>query len=131
MLSSVELFLLSGLFLATAPKEPECCKEQFSVPGDEGEWSHVYAALREKNILDKNNNITGYGQFRAHNACSQGTNFKKIANNNTNAALAMLAAAVEGIEKAFEEGYDFSERAVQLFTNSSVTLAELAATETV
>lgn len=128
-LNAVELVLMSLLFAATAPEEKQfsCCNsDDFQIPSQDGEWKEIYQSLRDRNILDDNFNLTKYGLSRAHKACSEGVNFERMAERNPNVAVAMLNAAVTAIKIHDENGYNFSERANELFATLSADLAYLS-----
>lgn len=128
-LTNAQLFLLAGLFLATAPDKstPECCNsDDFMLPADKDSWAPVYTDLRDKGILNDDNNLTAYGKHRAHKACSEGVNFKRMAERNPNVAIAMLASSVEAIKEHDNAEYNFSDKALQLFATVSADLAFLS-----
>ena len=123
-LSNKQLFLLSSLFLATSNDAPE---DDFCVPANEGEWANTYNELQQGGILDANFGLTKYGKFRAHNATSEGVNFRKLAERNPKMAIAMLRESVAVIKELAVNNVEFSNSTYELFAESSADLAYICA----
>lgn len=127
-LTSCELFLLIALAIdtASAEKRHKCCEGELLAPGaDEGAWSEIYQALREKNILNKDG-LTKYGLHRFHSAMSEGVNFARLAERSIGVAMAMTGAGVEALRKYDDEGANWSEQNQDWFANLSADLAFIA-----
>lgn len=123
-LSNKQLFLLAGLFLATSNNAPD---NDFEVPSNEGEWANTYDELQQGGILDADFNLTKYGKFRAHNATSEGVNFRKLAERNPKMAIAMLRESIAVIKELAANNIEFSNSTYELFAESSADLAYICA----
>ena len=122
--SNNQLFLLAALFLATSNNAPE---DDFCVPANEGEWANTYNELQEGGILDANFGLTKYGKFRAHNATSEGVNFRKLAERNPKMAIAMLRESANVIKELVANNAEFSNSTYELFAEVSADLAYICA----